>query len=132
MIKSAGRTNERVKTMLVIDFIAVSLVVLVTISIFYGCMAAAYGADETNEWIKKFYCKMVKPFNKLKNWIKVKKCRANNHKFGALILIERTPVGNWEPERAGRTIRIVNDKYICENCRTIFIRNNEWQGKSVN
>ncbi len=79
--------------------------------------------------MRKLLQKLKNYYLKLKTWNKVRACRASDHKFGALILIERIPIGEWEEERAGQSIRNVNDKYRCENCNTVFIRNGRWDYK---
>lgn len=61
---------------------------------------------------------------------KINNCRAKNHINQQLVLISSYVLSDWEKERAGRTIRVVSNKYCCSNCKTTFIKK-EWEGKAI-
>lgn len=71
-------------------------------------------------------------YNKFKTWKKIKQCRAKNHGLGGWRLIEKQVTSDWSEPRAGQRVRSVNCKFVCSNCKTVFIKNNQWDYKWEN
>lgn len=70
-------------------------------------------------------------YKKIHNWWIIKRCRAKNHKYGFIKVIDKTPTTDWDAPRCGQAVRNVTVKLKCTHCQTIFIRNNMWDYKWV-